>query len=108
VSITPDYRCTVRELAAMFTYCLHPTPPKGEIWTPKMVDRHGFGAPHCCALQISVATWCRPDAAHDFSTDPIRGQWVANARVVRLNPRAVRRQRNTDQRCLCLNVRAAA
>ena len=38
-------------------------------------------------LQISVATWCRPDAACDFSTDPKRGQWVSNARVIFLNPK---------------------
>ena len=34
-----------------------------------------------------MATWCRPDAAHDFSTAPDRRQWISNARVAQLNPK---------------------
>ena len=38
-------------------------------------------------LQISVATWCRPDAAFDLSTDLKTGQWVSNAKIIFLNPK---------------------
>lgn len=38
-------------------------------------------------LQISVATWARPDAAHDVSTDAERGQWDSEARKLNLNPK---------------------
>ena len=41
-------------------------------------------------LQASVATWARPDAVHDISTDPKRDQWIGAARVLRLNPRGRR------------------
>ena len=41
-------------------------------------------------LMISVATWARPDAAHDFSTDPKRRQWNSKARILSLNPRGRR------------------
>ena len=91
VSETPTYRSSVAELAAMFSYCLHPQPPKGEVWSEDMIDRHRmWRAALLRFLQISVATWCRPDAAHDFSTAPDRAQWVANARVLRLNPKGRR------------------
>jgi hypothetical protein len=53
-----------------------------------MVDRQRvWRGPLLRFLQISVATWCRPDAAHDFSTTPDRQQWLPAARVVRLNPK---------------------
>ncbi|MDK4806127.1 MAG: hypothetical protein OC190_06205 [Novosphingobium aromaticivorans] len=88
VSETPTYRSSVKELAAMFAYCLHPRAPKGEEWSEKMVDRQRvWRGPLLRFLQISVATWCRPDAAHDFSTTPDRQQWLPAARVVRLNPK---------------------
>lgn len=91
VSQTPTYRADIAMLASMFRYCLDPQPPKGEAWTERMRDRQKL---HRNALlrflQISVATWCRPDAAHDFSTDPARGQWISNARVIRLNPKGRR------------------
>lgn len=88
VSETPTYRSSVRELAAMFTYCLHPKAPKGDSWSDAWIDRHRlWRASLLRFLQISVATWCRPDAAHDFSTAPDRAQWIANARVLRLNPK---------------------
>lgn len=88
VSRSPVYRSNVAELARMFRYCLDPQGPEGEVWTEKMRDRQKL---HRAALlrflQISVATWCRPDAACDFSTDPKRAQWVSNARVIFLNPK---------------------
>lgn len=91
VSRTPTYRADVPMLAAMFRYCLDPQSPKGEQWSDKMrarqvLHRHAL----LRFLQASVATWCRPDAAHELSTDPKRDQWLSNARVVQLNPKGRR------------------
>lgn len=88
VSRTPTYRADVAGLADMFRYCLFPEPPSDVWWSPAIAARHKL---HRSALlrflQVSVATWCRPDAAHDFSTAPERDQWISKARVVQLNPR---------------------
>ena len=88
VSRTPTYRADVAGLAAMFRYCIAPQAQQGEAWSEKMAERQ---RKHRRALlrflQVSVATWCRPDAAHDFSTTPQRDQWISAARVVQLNPR---------------------
>lgn len=86
VSRTPSYRADVKTLAAMFRYCVEPESKPGD--TDKALVRrrrervqlHRF-------LQISVATWARPDAAHDVSTDRKRDQWHSNARALNLNPR---------------------
>lgn len=86
VSRTPVYRADVKTLAAMFRYCVAPEVKKGD--GPDAIERrqrqreqlHRF-------LQISVATWARPDAAHDVSTDRARDQWHSNARALNLNPR---------------------
>lgn len=83
VSRTPVYRADIKMIAAMFRYCLH---PDGD--SPKAVERdklhraqlHRF-------LQISIATWARPDAAHDVSTARPRDQWHSNARALNLNQR---------------------
>ena len=84
VSRTPSYRADVKGLAAMFRYCVD---PQGETAlntrTRMLKDRaqlHRF-------LQISVATWARPDAAHDVSTNRDRDQWHSNARALNLNPK---------------------
>lgn len=91
VSRTPSYRSSIDELAAMFRYCLNPAPPAGDTWTEKMTDRQRkYRFALLRFLQVSVATWARPDAAHDFSTDIKRDQWNSNARVVQLNPRGRR------------------
>lgn len=78
VSRTPTYRSSVEELARMFRYALK----AGK-------DGHPMNArqPLLRFLQISVITWARPDAAHDFSTAPDRAQWHSNSRVVDLNPK---------------------
>ncbi len=86
VSRTPSYRADVKTLAAMFRFCVTPEAKEGD--TEKAYDRrrreraqlHRF-------LQISVATWSRPDAAHDVSTDRRRDQWNSNARALNLNQR---------------------
>lgn len=87
VSNTPTYRSDVAELGAMFRYCLYPQPPKGEVWTDRKVQRQIlYRSALLRFLQASVATWARPDAVHDISTDKRRGQWISAAKVLRLNP----------------------
>lgn len=91
VSRTPTFRADVAQLAAMFRYCTDPRPQNGEVWSDKMRTRQKLHRQNLLRfLQISVATWCRPDAAHDVSTKPERDQWIPNARVVQLNPRGRR------------------
>jgi hypothetical protein len=86
VSRTPAYRADVKTLAAMFRYCVEPDQKPDEgAWVVDMrrsqrEQLHRF-------LQISVATWARPDAAHDISTARDRDQWHSNARALNLNPR---------------------
>jgi hypothetical protein len=84
---SPQHRSDVAEIAAMFRYCVV---PEGA-WGAKERERrirersalHRF-------LIVSVATWARPDAAYDLSTDPKRGQWNSKARVIALNPKGRR------------------
>lgn len=86
VSRTPVYRADVKTLAAMFRYCVAPEAKPGD--GPDSIKNrirqreqlHRF-------LQISVATWARPDAAHDVSVDRARDQWHSNARALNLNPK---------------------
>lgn len=78
VSKTPTHRSDVAELAAMFRYAMKP----GKDGQPMTARR-----PLWRFLQISVITWARPDAAHDFSTDRARRQWHPNMRVADLNPK---------------------
>ncbi|WP_294293612.1 hypothetical protein [uncultured Sphingomonas sp.] len=86
VDRTPSYRADVRTLASMFSYCVTPERAVGESddayarKRPWRSQLHRF-------LQISVATWARPDAAHEVSTDRKRDQWHSNARALNLNPR---------------------
>jgi hypothetical protein len=77
VSQTPSHRSDVKELAAMFRYALEPN-AKGKARADRAALLH--------FLRVSVATWARPDAAHDVSTDPARKQWLSAARVLNLNP----------------------
>lgn len=78
VNRTPNHRSTVAELAKMFRYAIEP-------------NRKVRRAPLHRFLMISVAALARPDAAHDVSTAPERGQWNSTFRVLNLNP-AKRRQ----------------
>lgn len=78
----------------MFRYCLYPQAPKGKVWSDAMRARiRQHRANLLRFLQASVATWARPDAAHDISTDPKRAQWIASAGVVQLNPKGRRQTR---------------
>ncbi|WP_404711544.1 hypothetical protein [Sphingomonas sp. MMS24-J13] len=84
VSRTPGYRADVKTLAAMFRFCIDPQHPTEWNTVTRMriarAQLHRF-------LQISVATWARPDAAHDVSTARDRDQWHSNARALNLNPK---------------------
>ncbi|WP_236036100.1 hypothetical protein [Rhizorhabdus histidinilytica] len=84
VSRTPAYRADVAMLAKMFRYCVDPWDiDEHNTWARRRLNRaqlHRF-------LQISVATWARPDAAHDVSTDRAKDQWHSNARALNLNPK---------------------
>lgn len=86
VSHTPTYRASVETLALMFLYCT--TPPRKaqeseRNYAKRIADRRNL----LRFLQISVATWARPDAAHEVSTDAERGQWDSRARKLNLNPK---------------------
>ena len=86
VSHTPTYRASIAELAGMFNYSSAPPCKDGEsdkAYTKRVAGRRQL----LRFLQISVATWARPDAAHDVSTDPKRGQWDSQRRRLNLNPR---------------------
>lgn len=84
VSRTPAYRADLATLAKMFRYCVAPWDETEHNTVNRMkMDRaqlHRF-------LQISVATWARPDAAHDVNTDRAKDQWHSNARALNLNPK---------------------
>lgn len=69
VTRSPSYRADIPMLAAMFRYAM----------TPRRQNLLAF-------LRLSVATWGRPEAVVDASTDPARGQWNSQARVFSLNP----------------------
>ncbi|PZO67190.1 MAG: hypothetical protein DI636_10340 [Pelagerythrobacter marensis] len=86
VSHTPTYRASIETLASMFRYCTEPPKKEGESeknYAKRIADRRNL----LRFIQISVATWARPDAAHDVSTDPERGQWDSTGRKLNLNPR---------------------
>lgn len=74
---TPEHRSDVAELARMFAYAIDQRFPV------KRGPLHRF-------LIASVATLGRPDAVHDISLEPARGQWNSNARILNLNPRGRR------------------
>lgn len=71
VNRTPMHRSDVKELAAMFRYALTPKKKRDNL---------------LAFLRISVTTWCRPDAAHDFSTAARRRQWMGQVPAIALNP----------------------
>lgn len=74
----------MKTLAAMFRYCVDPEVRDKHNTAARMrMDREQL----LRFLRISVATWARPDAAHDVSTDRKRDQWQSNARALNLNPR---------------------
>lgn len=89
VNRSPEYRASIAKMAAMFRYCLEP-----KARTPKEVARRQRERENLLRfLRASVATWARPDAAHDISTKPERRQWFSEAKVLALNPDGRRQTR---------------
>lgn len=82
VTRSPGFRASIPQLAAMFRYAMA---------TPRRKNLLAF-------LRLSVATWARPDAVMDASTDPRRGQWHSQARAFNLNP--VGRRQTRKRRAL--------
>ena len=68
VSRTPTYRASIETLGAMFAYAT-----KRDTKGKSMAGRAAL----LRFLQLSVATWARPDAVHDVSTDKARQQWIS-------------------------------
>jgi hypothetical protein len=91
---TPQHRSDIAELAAMFRYCLEPKARTDRDRARRRRERENL----LRYLRASVATWARPDAVLDISTDARRHQWHAKARVLVLNPlgrRQTRKRRAT-------------
>lgn len=86
VNRSPRYRADIDKIAAMLRYCLDPKP--GRYGTDKERQRRIRERRHLLAfIRASIVTLARPDAVHDISTAPERGQWMANAQVLDLNPK---------------------
>lgn len=83
---SPEHRSDLAELAMMFRYCVAPSVKDEDERARRIRERASLYR----FLITSVATWARPDAAHDLSIDPKRAQWSAKARVVNLNPKGRR------------------
>ena len=67
---SPSYRADIATLGIMFAYAMMKKRRKSLL----------------AFLRVAVATWARPDAVMDASSDPKRGQWNSDARVFKLNP----------------------
>jgi hypothetical protein len=79
----------VSNLIEMFCYCLNPEGPT--VRSEQERARRIRERQHILAfLRVSILTLARPDAAHDVSTDPNRGQWDSERGVLDLNPRGRR------------------
>lgn len=79
VSQTPSYRASIDVLASMFRYALQLNVKTGRPFSSRS-NLLRF-------LQVSVATWCRPDAAHDVNTDKAANQWHPQHNALNLNPK---------------------
>jgi hypothetical protein len=107
---SPQYRSEIDELAAMFRFCVR---PEGDWGDKERARRIRERAALRRFLIVSVATWARPDAAYDLSTDPKRGQWHSKAGAIALNPRGRRQTKKYRATVPCawqfaLHLEAAA
>ena len=82
VTRSPSYRADIGILASMFRYC---TEPRSRTDRERSKIRSAR-ANLLAFLRFSVATWGRPDAIMDASTEAARGQWNSQAGVFSLNP----------------------
>ena len=72
---TPSYRASVEDLGRMLRYALTPKKRRANL---------------LAFLRVSILTMARPDAAHDLSVDPKRGQCDTAHGIVNLNQRGRR------------------
>lgn len=101
---TPAFRADIKTLAAMFRYCVAPADKTAHNTVKRMTkDREQL----LRFLRVSVATWARPDAAHDVSTDRARDQWHSNARALNLNQKG-RAQTKKHRPIVPIGARMAA
>jgi hypothetical protein len=92
LSRSPQHRSDVDEIARMFLYCLEPAGDTCR--SAKEITRRRRERQYLLHyLRAAVATWARPDAVLDISTDQKRHQWHSNARVLALNPLGRRQTR---------------
>lgn len=83
VADSPTYRASVKEIAAMFDYCLRPKGGRSDKERAMIAATRGNLLAY---LRMAVATWARPDAIYDVTAD----QWHSAARVLNLNPKGRR------------------
>lgn len=83
VANSPTYRADVVTIAAMFNYCLRPTGGRSDKERAMIAATRGNLLAY---LRMAVATWARPDAIYDVTSD----QWHSDARVLNLNPKGRR------------------
>jgi len=78
VNRTPRYRASITTLSRMLAYALEPKKRREHL---------------LAFLRGSIVTLGRPDAVHDISTSPDRGQWDAQHGILDLNPRGRKQTR---------------
>jgi hypothetical protein len=82
-AVSPVFRASVEQIAAMFRFCIDPPPPAHRPWSAKeramvVASRENL----LRYLRAAVATWARPDAIFDLKA---KGQWHSVAGVLDLN-----------------------
>lgn len=83
VANSPTYRADIQTIAAMFNFCLRPEGGRTDKERAMIAATRGNLLAY---LRMAVATWARPDAIYDVSSD----QWISDARVLDLNPKGRR------------------
>ena len=84
VSNTPWFRASEEQLIEMFRYALVIDPPEA---SQKQIEKWKRERRNLLQyLRLGVATWARPDALMEFSTNPTTGQWNPATCYINLNP----------------------
>jgi len=85
VSKTPWFRASEDQLIEMFRYARVLNPPTSA--SVKQIAKWKRERRSLLQyLRLGVATWARPDALMDFSTDPKKEQWNPAIAYINLNP----------------------
>ncbi len=85
VSKTPWFRASEEHVIGMFRYAIVLDLP-AETGAKQVAKWKRERRNLLQYLRLGVATWARPDALMDFSTDPKKGQWNPATGYVDLNP----------------------